>query len=335
MTPQDTAPPRPPRRRLARHASDRKLAGVAGGLARHFELDPTLVRIVFVVLALFGGAGIALYALVALVVPADEGAPPMSGWTKVGLVVLGVIAILSLPFTGGPGLALLVLGAIGVLVYRAFGGVVDPRVYRGAVILVVCAGALVVGLGAGIAAAFGAGTAMAALVIVAGLALVAGGLRGGTRWLIVPALMLALPVSVVAAADLDLEGGVGDREYRPASVSAIRAAYELGVGELTLDLRDVDFSDARTVPVEVRLGVGELQVIVPEDVCLKATADAGIGRLDLLGRVNDGIDVDADLGGALPVDAPTVMLDLHAGVGEILVSHELGLRDTLAEDGCG
>ena len=45
-------------RRLRRSATDRKIAGVAGGLARHLDIDPTVLRVLFVVLAFFGGAGL-------------------------------------------------------------------------------------------------------------------------------------------------------------------------------------------------------------------------------------------------------------------------------------
>ena len=98
---------------------------------------------------------------------------------------------------------------------------------------------MALGIGAGIAAAFGAGTVIAICVIAAGVALIVGGVRGGARWLILPALMLAVPATVVEAADLKLKGGVGDREYRPASVSELRPVYRLGAGELRLDLRDL------------------------------------------------------------------------------------------------
>ena len=47
--------------RLRRSVNGRTFGGVAAGLATFFALDVTHVRIVFVVLALFGGAGIALY----------------------------------------------------------------------------------------------------------------------------------------------------------------------------------------------------------------------------------------------------------------------------------
>ena len=78
-TSQDTAEPRGFRRDgvhdlgdLRRSTTDRKLAGVAGGLGRHFDIDPTVLRVAFVVLALFGGAGVLLYGVCWLIVP-EEG----------------------------------------------------------------------------------------------------------------------------------------------------------------------------------------------------------------------------------------------------------------------
>ena len=50
---------------------DRKLAGVAGGLARHLDVDPVLLRVAFVVLVFFGGSGILLYVAGWLLLPED------------------------------------------------------------------------------------------------------------------------------------------------------------------------------------------------------------------------------------------------------------------------
>jgi phage shock protein PspC (stress-responsive transcriptional regulator) len=58
-------------RRPRRSRNDRKIAGVAGGLARAFGIDPIIIRIAFVVLAIFGGSGVLLYALCWLLLPAD------------------------------------------------------------------------------------------------------------------------------------------------------------------------------------------------------------------------------------------------------------------------
>ena len=64
--------PGPERVLLRRSYTDRMLAGVAGGLARYFGVDATIVRIAFVVLTLFGGAGIPLYLAGLLLIP-EEG----------------------------------------------------------------------------------------------------------------------------------------------------------------------------------------------------------------------------------------------------------------------
>jgi phage shock protein PspC (stress-responsive transcriptional regulator) len=57
---------------LRRPYQDRMLAGVAAGLARYFGVDPTIVRIAFVVLTVVGGAGIPLYLAGLLLIP-EEG----------------------------------------------------------------------------------------------------------------------------------------------------------------------------------------------------------------------------------------------------------------------
>ena len=61
-----------PRPLLRRSVSDRKIAGVAGGLGRYFDIDPLIFRVVLVVLAVFGGSGLLLYAIGWLLIP-EEG----------------------------------------------------------------------------------------------------------------------------------------------------------------------------------------------------------------------------------------------------------------------
>jgi phage shock protein C len=67
-------------RKLYRSRTDRKLAGVCGGLAQYLNLDVTLIRVLFVVLALLGGPGIVIYGVMWLVVPVEpEGAAYQRG----------------------------------------------------------------------------------------------------------------------------------------------------------------------------------------------------------------------------------------------------------------
>jgi len=56
---------------LRRSGDDRMLAGVAGGIARYLGADVTLVRVIIAALALFTGAGAALYLAAWLLIPAD------------------------------------------------------------------------------------------------------------------------------------------------------------------------------------------------------------------------------------------------------------------------
>ena len=60
---------------LTRSSTDRKLGGVAAGLARHLGIDPTLVRVGFAVSLLFSGVGLVAYLVMLAVVPSDD-APP-------------------------------------------------------------------------------------------------------------------------------------------------------------------------------------------------------------------------------------------------------------------
>ena len=98
-------PPRDPRRgqgsrAIRRSLTDRKIAGVAGGIARHFDVDPLLVRVGLVLLAIFGGGGILLYAAGWLLIPeegSDDGVVKVDHRTRtVLLAVVGAIAALSL-----------------------------------------------------------------------------------------------------------------------------------------------------------------------------------------------------------------------------------------------
>ena len=64
-------------KQLYRSSSNKKLAGVCGGLGEYFNVDPTIVRVVFVLLALPGGfPGILPYAILWLVVPLRGDALP-------------------------------------------------------------------------------------------------------------------------------------------------------------------------------------------------------------------------------------------------------------------
>ena len=68
-------------RQLRRSGDDKMLAGVAGGIARYLNADVTLVRVIIAALALFTGAGVALYVAAWLLIPADgQDQPAAAAW---------------------------------------------------------------------------------------------------------------------------------------------------------------------------------------------------------------------------------------------------------------
>lgn len=64
---------RPDVKRLYKSRTDRMIDGVCGGIAHYFGLDPTLVRIAAVLLAIFGGVGILLYVIAIIITPVEPG----------------------------------------------------------------------------------------------------------------------------------------------------------------------------------------------------------------------------------------------------------------------
>lgn len=120
------AEPRTPRR-LYRRMDDRMIAGVAGGVAEYFNVDPTVVRIAFVVVALIGGAGIVAYLLAWWLVPpavdtssaagharGRSGRAP--GWAALTLILFGFALLLTatnfVQWDAAWGLAIIGLGVL-------------------------------------------------------------------------------------------------------------------------------------------------------------------------------------------------------------------------------
>jgi len=56
-------------RRLYRSKTEKMLGGVCGGLGELLDIDPTIVRLIFVLLALWGGGGVLIYIILWLIAP--------------------------------------------------------------------------------------------------------------------------------------------------------------------------------------------------------------------------------------------------------------------------
>jgi phage shock protein PspC (stress-responsive transcriptional regulator) len=265
------------------------IGGVCSGLGAHFDVDPILFRIAFVGLAIFSGVGIALYLVILLLVP-EEG---------VSRAPIGLL------WRGSSG--------------DQWHASADRRLLRW---LALAAAVLLCAVLFALAGAWLAGThaqlaAWAVVAVGAGLVLSAFTRRAGR--LVLPGIAFALAVATIAAAHVDLRGGIGDHFYRPTSLSEVRGTYELGAGRLEIDLRSVAFP-AGTTRLHVRLGMGELVVIVPRGVCIATSAHIGGGYVGALERRSAGLDVNWSERPSPPTGTPRLVVDGNVGLGALLVA---------------
>ncbi len=61
------------KKRLYKSNSDKKICGVCGGIANYFDIDPTIVRLAWVIFTFAGGSGLLAYIVAAIVMPEDPG----------------------------------------------------------------------------------------------------------------------------------------------------------------------------------------------------------------------------------------------------------------------
>jgi phage shock protein PspC (stress-responsive transcriptional regulator) len=274
--------------RLERSGSDRMLAGVAGGLGAYFELHPAVFRVSFVVLTLMGGAGILIYLAAALVMP-DEGKEDS-------------FATAALRRRRHRPWLLIALGLLTVFVLAVLS---EVPVWRegDAWLFLLVAGALVLWL---------------TWYAVAGAR--SGWLRGlGLVLVSLVVLLVVLVAGFLATFDVHLGDGIDERTFAPTSVDDLRGEYELGIGELVLDLRSVEFPLGETT-LDVRVDAGRIHVLLSDDVAVRAAAEAKLGEIDLLGRHGEGWEADEQVD---ETGTRVLVLDASVGIGEIEVERSL------------
>lgn len=61
------------KKRLYKSDKDKKVCGVCGGIANYFDVDPTVIRLAWVIFNLAGGSGLIAYIIAAIIMPEDPG----------------------------------------------------------------------------------------------------------------------------------------------------------------------------------------------------------------------------------------------------------------------
>jgi phage shock protein PspC (stress-responsive transcriptional regulator) len=291
-----TPPPGPPvRSRLRRSSTDKMIGGVCGGLAEYSGIDPLLWRIGFVALTFAGGSGVLVYLLLWLFMPHGNSAPTERRAPLDRLADRRAAAGPRSPIPGVTVAGILIVVGVLVLIDRFSAWDITARGFLGAALLVV-------GLGL-VAAAFSRGRRA----------------RGG---LISLGIVLSLALIAASTGPWHFSGGVGDRTYRPSTAAGVRPVYELGAGDLTVDLSNVSVSDLGT-PIRTRIdhGIGDLTVYVPASADVRIDVDQGIGDLDVFDEgATDGYF--AGTGSAAWTDDgdPEFVIIIDSGAGDVEVS---------------
>lgn len=347
----DEAPPR----RLVRVDDGRWLGGVAAGLGRYFDVNPLVYRIAFAALALAGGTGLLLYAAAWLVMPNETSDDSIAvvalrehrdrPWLLLGVGLLsfaGVLALSEARFWPGAGNVLLAAMLIGAAILwwrvgsrgdRARGEravtssePTPPAQPRRPSLLSPVLGALLAAAGLlGLLAVLDVYEVDLAVALAAGVAIVGAAVAVGASTgrrvgaLVLLGLVLLASFGVAAATPVSVTSGIGEKLERPVAATELEESYELGIGELAVDLSGVQLRPG-TTEVDVRVGIGDVIVTVPENVTLEIDARAAIGEVDVLGIHDEGtvarkrVTIESSTAGA-----PVLKIDADVSLGAIEV----------------
>jgi hypothetical protein len=158
-----------------------------------------------------------------------------------------------------------------------------------------------------------------AAVVLVGLAVLVGGRSPVTAGLVPLGVVLAIAAGVVTLLPGVSSLEAGDRVLVVRDVADLQEVYELGAGQLTLDLRGLDLPPGST-EVRVDVGLGDLRIRVPEEATVVVDGRVTAGELRAFGVRVDGVgaqrqvtDVGREGGGTLEIEA-------QVGLGTLEVS---------------
>lgn len=168
--------------------------------------------------------------------------------------------------------------------------------------------------------------AMAGSLAAIGLLLVVLGFAGWRAGFVAfLAVVLAITTfsSAVVPQGIRVGGRVGDAAWTPTSVTS-EANYHLGAGDAVLDLSGLPTEGLVGARLPAYVGLGELKVIVPQDLTVEVKGHVGLGEILLPTGTPDNGKGGTDLSRSVVIgDGPTeVVVDAGVGVGQLTVVKE-------------
>jgi hypothetical protein len=127
-------------------------------------------------------------------------------------------------------------------------------------------------------------------LILIGIMLIVTARRDSPEGMIFLGIVLSAVVLLGSLASWpSFEGGVGENDIAPASFEQVEAEYSWAVGSQEIDFSDVSFPEGAT-SVELRLGTGNIQVIIPDDVAVRVDWSIGLGNADVFDENRSGVN---------------------------------------------
>lgn len=172
-------------------------------------------------------------------------------------------------------------------------------------------------------------TTGAVAIILLGIAVAVAGLRGrtagGPASLAIILLIAFLPLAAIDRADwrdADWGGGApfGEVDRTPTTVAEAEEGWAVGAGEMRIDLTQVPLG-GETVEVPVRVGAGDVTLVIPEGAAVEAEVDVMAGELRWLDETSSGTTVDETYRTDAVTDGaePEIRIDLRVGAGSVRV----------------
>ncbi|MFP5257283.1 MAG: PspC domain-containing protein [Acidimicrobiia bacterium] len=179
-------------------------------------------------------------------------------------------------------------------------------------------GALLVWTGIAFLAGTTVQTGLAVALCIVGVGFVLGAFVGGSKVLVVPAVLLTAALIMSSVLDLPMSGPVGERTWVPETTDQLQH-YEVSVGEGTLDLTELEVPEGGAVDVRASVGVGHLLVIVPDDVALSIHGEASLGDVTIFGRSDSGWGPSSSRSFGADRSDELIGLELEVGIGQVEV----------------
>ena len=139
---------------------------------------------------------------------------------------------------------------------------------------------------------------------------------------VIGAMALLLVPAGLAAALVRVDGQAGDRSVTPIVAADLEREYRHAVGALDLDLSQLQLAAGSRTPIDISMGAGRIEVIVPWNAEVEARASVGAGSFDLFGNRQTGVNLKGrSRSTALASQAGAAVLDIRgkAGAGEVIV----------------